>query len=133
MASKRYCQKYRQLKRSYENICKKQISDTSWHRLISQLKNYFDFDIESPKAGKIIYHIANLKRTHRNFRINSEHFTESWQLFQHYYQQKTYLTCAEFLADLMQRLDLSQVSKTFRYSWFSNGGKSSIHSNHCSS
>ena len=122
MTTKKYSQKYRQLKRNYENICKKQISDTSWHRLVSQLKNYFDLDIESPKASKIIHHIATLKRTHRNFRVNSENFAECWQLFQHYYQQKTQLTCAEFLADLMQKVDLSQVSKTSRYNWFINAG-----------
>ncbi|MBW4558744.1 MAG: hypothetical protein KME59_23005 [Trichormus sp. ATA11-4-KO1] len=122
MVSKKYSQKYRQLKTKYENICKKQISDISWYRLISQLRNYLDFDIESPKSSKIIHHIATLKRTHRNFRINSENFAESWQLFQHYYQQKTELTCAEFLAELAQKLDLNQVSKTSIYNWFTNAG-----------
>ena len=122
MASKKYSQKYRQLKRNYENICNKQISDISWYRLISQLRNYFDFDIESPNANKIIHHIATLKRTNRNFRVNSENFAECWQLFQHYYQQKTSLTCAEFLAELAQKLDLTQVSKTSRYNWFINAG-----------
>jgi hypothetical protein len=43
-------------------------------------------------------------------------------LFKHYYDQKTQLTCAEFLADLAERLDLSQVSRTSRYNWFVNAG-----------
>ncbi|MCC5654403.1 hypothetical protein LC609_32405 [Nostoc sp. XA013] len=29
---------------------------------------------------------------------------------------------AEFMADLAQRLDLSQVSRTSRYNWFTNAG-----------
>ncbi|MCC5612281.1 hypothetical protein LC612_37570 [Nostoc sp. CHAB 5834] len=118
MANKRYCQMYRELKHSYERTYQKPISDISWYRLISQLRQFLDFSVESANASLIIKSIANLKRTHRNFRISSEGFNESWEIFQHYYQQQSSLTCAEFLSEISQIVDLSQVSKTSIYNWF---------------
>jgi quinolinate synthase len=122
MASKHYCQKYRRLKRVFEDTYQNQISDISWYRLTAQLKRFMDFKVTDSNAEAIVRNIACMKRSHRNFRVNSENFAECWQLFQHYYQQKTWLTCAEFLADLAQKLDLNQVSRTSRYNWFVNAG-----------
>ncbi|MDZ8227886.1 MAG: hypothetical protein RMY00_33660 [Nostoc sp. ChiVER01] len=98
------------------------MSDIFWYRLTAQLKEYLKFSVENSNAELIVKSIANLKKSHRNFRINNESFSECWTLFQHYYQQNKHLTCAEFLADLAQRLDLSQVSRTSRYNWFTNAG-----------
>lgn len=122
MASKQYCQKFRQLKQIYCNVYGQPISDLTWYRLTAQLRQSLAFDVTSANAEVIIKTIASLKRSHRNFRVNSEDFAECWALFQHYYQQKTWLTCAEFLADLAPRIDLSQVSRTSRYNWFVNAG-----------
>jgi hypothetical protein len=122
MASKQYCQKFRRLKQIYCNVYGQPISDLTWYRLTAQLRQSLAFDVNSANAEVIIKTIASLKRSHRNFRVNSEDFAECWALFQHYYQQKTWLTCAEFLADLAQRIDLSQVSRTSRYNWFVNAG-----------
>ncbi len=113
---------YRELKHSYERTYQKPISDISWYRLISQLRQFLDFSVESANASLIIKSIANLKRTHRNFRISSEGFNESWEIFQYYYQQKSSLTCAEFLSEISQIVDLSQVSKTSIYNWFIKAG-----------
>lgn len=122
MASKQYCQRFRNLKRIYCQHYGKPISDISWYRLTSQLKQFLNFDVTAKNAETVVKTIANMKRTHRNFRINSDNFAECWQLFQHYYQQKTWLTCAEFLADLANKVDLTQVSRTSRYNWFVNAG-----------
>lgn len=122
MASKAYCQKYRRLKQVYCNTYGKPISDITWYRLTSQLKQFIDFSVTSSNAELIVKTIASIKRSHRNFRINGDNFAECWALFQHYYQMKTWLTCAEFLADLSSTLDLSKVSRTSRYNWFTNAG-----------
>ncbi len=34
----------------------------------------------------------------------------------------TWLSCAEFLEELGRKIDLSQVSRTSRYNWFTNAG-----------
>lgn len=120
MASKAYCQKYRKLKQVYCVAYGKQISDISWYRITAQLKQFMSFDVNSSNAELLVKTIASMKRSHRNFRINSEGFSECWELFQHYYQQKTWLTCAEFLADLSTKVDLAKVSRTSRYNWFTN-------------
>jgi len=120
MASKAYCQKYRNLKSIYIRAYGKEISDISWYRLTSQLKQLLDFSVDKSNAELIIRSIANLKRAHRNFRIDSLHFRECWDIFQHYYQQNKWMTCAEFLADLAKIIDLSLVSRTSRYNWFVN-------------
>lgn len=122
MASKQYCQRYRRLKQVYCATYGKQISDLTWYRITSQLKQFLGFDVMGNNAEVVVKTIASMKRSHRNFRINSESFGECWQLFQHYYQQKQWLSCAEFLADLSQKIDLSQVSRTSRYNWFTNAG-----------
>ncbi len=122
MATKSYCRRYRILKQTFESTYQKPVSDIFWYRLIAQLKQFFGFSVESKNAELIVRTIANLKKSHRNFRVNSESFSECWKLFKHYYDQKTQLTCAEFLADLAERLDLSQVSRTSRYNWFVNAG-----------
>lgn len=77
------------------------MSDIFWYRLTAQLKEYLKFSVENSNAELIVRSIANLKKSHRNFRINNESFSECWTLFQHYYQQSKHLTCAEFLADLV--------------------------------
>ena len=122
MATKAYCRKYRNLKRVFEATYQKPVSDIFWYRLTAQLKEYLKFSVENSNAELIVRSIANLKKSHRNFRINNDSFSECWDLFQHYYQQKRHLSCAEFLADLAQKLDLSQVSRTSRYNWFVNAG-----------
>ncbi|MBN3946402.1 MAG: hypothetical protein HWQ38_07885 [Nostoc sp. NMS7] len=122
MASKAYCQRFRRLKNLYCQHYGKVISDISWYRLTSQLRQFLDFDVSNKNAEVVIKTIADLKRTHRNFRINSETFSECWQLFQHYYKQDNWLTCAEFLEDLSQQIDLTKVSRTSRYNWFANAG-----------
>lgn len=122
MASKKYCTKHRGLKELYERTYQKKIADVSWYRLVSQLKDFMNFSVEADNAALTVRTIANLKRTHRNFRISSESFSECWDLFQHYYQQKKHLTCAEFLASLSTKIDLSPVSKTSVYNWFTNAG-----------
>ncbi|MBD0263124.1 MAG: hypothetical protein ICV78_10475 [Tolypothrix sp. Co-bin9] len=122
MATKAYCTKYRNLKRVFESTYQKPVSDIFWYRLTAQLKEYLKFSVENSNAELIVRSIANLKKSHRNFRINNDSFSECWALFQYYYQQKTHITCAEFLADLTQRLDLSEISRTSRYNWFTNAG-----------
>ncbi|WP_414756346.1 hypothetical protein [Anabaena sp. CCY 9910] len=122
MATKEYCRKYRHLKRVFESTYQKPVSDIFWYRLTAQLKQYLNFSVERRDAELIVRSIANLKKSHRNFRVNSDNFSECWQLFQHYYKQKKHITCAEFLADLAQQLDLSQVSRTSRYNWFTKAG-----------
>jgi hypothetical protein len=122
MATRSYCQKYRKLKSIYEDTYQKSISDISWYRLVAQLKQFMNFSIDSPNAAVVVKTIANMKRSHRNFRISSDNFGKCWEIFQHYYQQKKQVTCAEFLADLSQRLDLDLVSKTSIYNWFTKAG-----------
>jgi hypothetical protein len=122
MASKDYCERYRRLKTLYENTYQKEIADISWYRLVAQLKKFMSFSVESKNAALVVKTIANMKRSHRNFRISSEGFSECWEIFQHYYQQKSFITCAEFLSDLSQKLDLNKVSKTSIYNWFVNAG-----------
>ncbi|WP_414553404.1 hypothetical protein [Anabaena sp. CCY 0017] len=122
MASKQYCQRFRRLKQIYCNVYGQTISDLTWYRLTAQLRQFLNFDVASPSAEMVIKTIASMKRSHRNFRVNSEDFAECWALFQHYYQQNSWLTCAEFLAELATKLNLSQVSRTSRYNWFVNAG-----------
>lgn len=122
MASRDYCQKYRRLKRVYCATYGKDISDLTWYRLTSQLRQFLDFDVTSSNAEVIVKTIASIKRSHRNFRISSDSFADCWAIFQHYYQMKSWLTCAEFLADLANKIDLAQVSRTSRYNWFTNAG-----------
>lgn len=119
MASKAYSQKYRQLKQVFEQVYQKPVSDIFWYRLISQLKRYLNFSIDNPNAEIIIKQIALIKKSYRNFRINSAIFSECWKLFQYYYRQNTEISCADFLADLAKKIDISQVSRTTRYDWFS--------------
>lgn len=122
MASKKYCKQHRGLKELYERTYQKKIADVSWYRLVSQLKQFMNFSVEAHNAASTIKAIANMKRSHRNFRVSSENFQECWDLFQLYYQQKKQLTCAEFLANLSQNLDLSLVSRTSVFNWFTNAG-----------
>ena len=122
MASKSYCQKYRRLKQVYCITYGKPISDITWYRLIAQLKRFLDFSVTNTNAEVIVKTIASMKRSHRNFRICSDNFSECWALFQDYYQMNTWLSCAEFLEELGKKIDLSQVSRTSRYNWFTNAG-----------
>ena len=122
MPSKKYSSRYRKLKAIYSRSLGKDISDTSWYRVVSEMRISLKFDLFDPNAPLILRKIALLKRTHRNFRISGNTFQECWQLFQEYYYSKKCFTCAEFLLDLGQKLDLTQVSRTTKYNWFQDAG-----------
>jgi hypothetical protein len=122
MASKSYCQKHRRLKQVYCTTYGKPISDITWYRLTAQLKQFLNFSVTNANAEVIVKTIASMKRSHRNFRIGSENFSECWAIFNDYYKMNTWLSCAEFLEELGRKIDLSQVSRTSRYNWFTNAG-----------
>ncbi|GAX45527.1 hypothetical protein NIES4075_65480 [Tolypothrix sp. NIES-4075] len=124
MATKRYTTKYRKLKQVYERIIGKDISDITWYRTVSILKQHFKLEVESPNALLIVEAFADLKRKYA-FSFKAADFEERWSLFKDFYEAKdTEYTCKQFLDLLANRLkiDLKEVPRSTRYYWFERAG-----------
>lgn len=125
MATKQYTAKYRQLKQAYERIIGRDISDITWYRTVSILKQHFKLNVESSSALLIVEAFADLKRKYAAFSFRTSDFEERWSLFKDFYEAKeAKYTCKQFLDLLAQRLgiDLEDVPRSTRYYWFDRAG-----------
>ena len=125
MATKEYTTKYRRLKKAYERIMGKEVSDITWYRTASTLKRHFNFNVEALGALLIVEAFADLKKRYAAFSFKTSDFEERWSLFKDFYEAKdTEYTCKQFLDLLADRLqiDLKEVPRSTRYYWFERVG-----------
>jgi hypothetical protein len=122
MATMMYIAKFRNLKRIYCEAYGTNISDVTWYRISSQIRKYLFADFNSISAEGIVKTVGGLKKLHRNFNISSDVFGEAMGLFSHYKKMDKTMTCAEFLFDLAEKIDVTKVSRTTRYVWFESSG-----------
>ena len=126
MSSKQYCAKYRKLKRIYEREIKKEVADVTWRRVVSTLKQHFDFNVESEDAEKLVLLIAGYKIRYGTFSGRIEGFNERWKAFRHFYEMDKQLSGKSFLLALAKHLkvDFEHVPRSTKYYWFNKAGLS---------
>jgi hypothetical protein len=124
VATKAYSIKYRKLKRVYELGLGREVSDTTWARVVSTLKQCFDFKVESKDSQIYVETIANLKRRYGTFSIRSEGFFERWKAFKYFYSMDKDFSGRGFLNSLSNYLDIDikDVPRSTKYYWFNKAG-----------
>ena len=120
MASKRYCRLYRKLKRIYEREVGKEVADVTWQRVVSTLKQHFDFNVESSNAENLVKLIAGYKLRYGIFSGRTKGFNERWEAFNYFYQLDKQLSGKDFLTALTKylKISLSSIPRSTRYYWF---------------
>ena len=126
MATKKYLAKYRQLRQIYERVLGKTISDETWYRVVSFLKQRFSLRVESESAETIVETFAGLKRRYGALSPTREGFEERWQAFKHFYSSEGGYSGIEALSALANylKINLDDVPSSTRYYWFSQVGLS---------
>lgn len=126
MATKKYLAKYRQLRQIYEQALGKTISDETWYRVVSFLKQRFSFKVESENAASIVETFAGLKRRYGALSPTREGFEERWQAFKHFYDLDGGYRGKEALSAVANylKINLDDVPSSTRYYWFSQAGLS---------
>jgi hypothetical protein len=126
VATKKYLAKYRQLRQIYERALGKTISDETWYRVVSFLKQRFNLRVESKDAETIVETFAGLKRRYGALSPTREGFEERWQAFKHFYDSQGGYSGIEALSALANylKINLDDVPSSTRYYWFSQAGLS---------
>ncbi|MBD2441294.1 hypothetical protein [Nostoc sp. FACHB-110] len=130
MATKKYLAKYRKLRQIYERAIDKTISDETWYRVVSFLKQRFSLRVESENAETIVETFAGLKRRYSALSPTREGFEERWRAFKYFYDSQGCYSGIEALSALANylKINLDDVPQSTRYYWFSQAGLSySIH------
>lgn len=124
MASKSYCLKYRMLKRIYEREIGKEVSDITWRRVVSTLKQKFDFKVEAYNAEKLVIMIGGFKRKCGTFSVRSENHDERWKAFKHFYGMDKEFSGKDYLNALTNylKIELKDVPRSTKYYWFNKAG-----------
>jgi hypothetical protein len=120
MPAKSYSAKYRRLKKVYEKEVGKEVSDSTWSRVVSSLKQQFDFHVESPNSEKLVKVIGDFKRRYRTFSGRSEGFNERWEAFKYFYDMNKDFSGRGFLNALANylQINLKDVPRSTKYYWF---------------
>ncbi|MEM7578867.1 MAG: hypothetical protein AAF316_03275 [Cyanobacteria bacterium P01_A01_bin.80] len=120
MPLKSYSIKYRKLKQAYEKEVGKKVSDATWGRVVSTLKQIFGFKIESENAEKLVILIGDLKKRFGTFSGRSENFDERWKAFKHFYDMDKEFSGRGFLNTLTNylQIELKDVPRSTKYYWF---------------
>ena len=120
MPLKSYSIKYRKLKQAYEKEVGKKVSDATWGRVVSTLKQIFRFKVESENAEKLVILIGDLKKRFGTFSGRSENFDERWKAFKHFYDMDKQLSARGFLNSLANylQIELKDVPRSTKYYWF---------------
>ncbi|MEA5504975.1 hypothetical protein VB735_18065 [Halotia wernerae UHCC 0503] len=126
MATKKYLAKYRLLRQTYERALGKTISDETWYRVVSFLKQRFNLRVESENAETIVETFAGLKRRYGALSPTREGFEERWQAFKHFYDSEGGYSGIEALSAIAHylKINLDDVPSSTRYYWFSQAGLS---------
>ena len=124
MPLKSYSIKYRKLKRVYEKEIGKEVSDLTWSRVVSTLKQCFNFKVEYKNAENVVIKAAQLKKRFGTFSGRSENFDERWKAFKHFYDMDKQFSCRGFLNTLANYLQikLKDVPRSTKYYWFNKAG-----------
>ncbi len=124
VATKTYCIRYRKLKRVYEKGLGREVSDTTWARVVSTLKQCFDFKVESKDSQIYVETVAKLKRRYGTFSLRSEGFYERWKAFKHFYGMDKEFSGRDYLNALTNYLniELKDVPRSTKYYWFNKAG-----------
>lgn len=120
MPTKSYCLKYRMLKRIYESEIGKEVSDITWRRVLSTLRQKFDFKVEASNAEILVKRIGEFKRKYGTFSGRSEGFNERWKAFNHFYDIDKQFSGKGFLNTLANylQIDIKDVPRSTKYYWF---------------
>ncbi|NJN12902.1 MAG: hypothetical protein HC836_37180 [Richelia sp. RM2_1_2] len=120
MPSKSYCLKYRRLKRIYEREIGKEVADITWRRVLSTLKQHFDFKVEALNSENLVKRIGNFKKQYGIFSGRSEGFNERWKAFSHFYEMDKQFSGKDFLIALAKylQIELKDVPRSTKYYWF---------------
>ncbi|NJO63582.1 MAG: hypothetical protein HC836_36945 [Richelia sp. RM2_1_2] len=115
---------HRRLKAAYEDTFGKPISDRTWRRRLSEIKQFSDgFSVFRKDASQIVRQYAEIKRRYSNVLGKGKEHSKRMEAFNYFYSmdKSLELTGEQFINMLSKfmRVDSNMIPPSNFYYWFS--------------
>ncbi len=124
--NKHYTQALRRLKTVYQDEFGKPISDRTWRRRVSEIKQYTSgFSVFNKDASQTVRYYASIKRRYSNVLGKGKEHSKRMEAFNYFYSmdKSLKLTGEQFIEMLSKfmKVDSKTIPPSNLYYWFSKG------------